>query len=280
MSNTLTTPLDIEGLPDPTVERLRVDQLKVDPTYQRHLDHAWVERKLPLFNRSLLGIITVARRDGADYIVDGQHRQELIRQARHALGIEVDEVTCNVYVGLTPEQEARLFLGLNAARVVSPFDRFRAAIAAKDETATNIVHILDGLELGYSRQRNSKGEINAVVALQKVYGFVRADKHVGPAVLRHTLDTLKRTWGKNMASFDRSLIEGLGLFYLSFMGKVDEDRLIEALQGYPGGPRGIKARARMQREVNNRPLARNVASVIVGAYNKGRSKGSVKDPFT
>ena len=84
------------------------------------------------FNVHLMGTPEVVRRtDGTYWIVDGQHRkfayeQHLLRRASsngHTNGevqqaIAATEMTCKVHLGLSPQQEAELFDGLNDTKVL------------------------------------------------------------------------------------------------------------------------------------------------------------------
>jgi hypothetical protein len=97
---------------EPYIEALPAHLLFADPTYQRDLDTRRAVEMAGTFDRRLLGVLDVSRRDDGRYaILDGQHR--------HATVVAVTplaHVVCNVYEGLTVEDEARLFHELNQKR--------------------------------------------------------------------------------------------------------------------------------------------------------------------
>ena len=74
------------------------------------------------------GTLDVSYRDGRFYIIDGQHRY----YAARANGIE--KLLCIVRVGLTVEDEARIFVELNTSRKPpKPFDIYKANIRNGNE---------------------------------------------------------------------------------------------------------------------------------------------------
>src|SRR4051794_33828172 len=91
----------------------RVGELTVDQRYQRALNARRVKKIANEFDPYSVGMLIVSDRgDGTKVVLDGQTR----RAALVAMGWEDQMVPCYVYVGLSVEEEARIFRTLNQDR--------------------------------------------------------------------------------------------------------------------------------------------------------------------
>src|SRR5213593_2738333 len=113
-----STPVRFGGI----VQTLKLDELIVDPRFQRPIQRSRVERYIKQFDPKLVGLLTVSLRpNGKDVILDGQHRWMTL------VGRNYTEALCEVLTGLSFEQEAAIFHGRNVGRVrLKPGDYFRA----------------------------------------------------------------------------------------------------------------------------------------------------------
>lgn len=179
-------------------KRVPLNELVVDPTYQRVLDVKRVERIADDFNPALLGTLEVSRRNGKCAVFDGQHRLAALKRRG------AKDAPCLIHEGLTVPQEAMLFVNLQTQRkTLTPMDRFKARLAAGDAKAKDILAI--AAEYGYSIQQGGHAkEIGAVSALDRVY-----DR--GGSVLLEKVFLLLLTWQGEPRSTDGALIEGLGI---------------------------------------------------------------------
>ena len=120
---------------------LPVKKLEVDLAYQRDLKKkAVIYRIKTRFSWSKFGAISVSRRkDGSYYILDGQHR------ANAATLIEgLYEIPCLVFVGLSVEQEAETFVGINTDRTaMGAIDRYKARLIYGEPLAMQMHEILE-----------------------------------------------------------------------------------------------------------------------------------------
>lgn len=100
---------------DVYVTTLSVEDIFADYTYQRELDAPRVKRMAAEWNRRLVGIVEVSDRGTFATpryaVVDGQHRWAAARLLDPAPMLVV-----NVHEGLTVDEEAQLFDGLNRNR--------------------------------------------------------------------------------------------------------------------------------------------------------------------
>src|SRR4051812_48374674 len=97
----------------PYVLALRARELFADPAYQRDAQAKRVARMAAEFDQRLVGVLEVSKRPDSRFaILDGQHRHAAVLQVQGADALLV----CQVYEGLTEQDEARLFREINARR--------------------------------------------------------------------------------------------------------------------------------------------------------------------
>lgn len=251
-----------------------IAELKIDPSAQRGLRANWVKAHVNDFDAEQLGYIVVNRRsDGKLYVIDGQHRVALLRE----IGWGDQQIQCECFEGLNQADEAELFLARNDRITVRKYDKFRVAVTAGEEIQNDIDRIVRHQGLTISDQA-SEGHITAVAALEKVYtGSSIASAKEGPAALARTLRAIQRAWGKAASTFHGQIIHGMGLVQLRYNGKLNQDELADKLAPFSGGAPGLLGKAKAIQDMRGRPMPHCVASVIVDAYNKGRSKGRIQD---
>lgn len=246
--------------------------LNVDPEAQRALVPGWVKAHVPKFDVDQLGYIVVNKRsNGKLYIVDGQHRVELMR----AVGWGDQAIHAEMFSGLTQAQEAELFLARNDRRAVSRYAKFRVAVTAGDPMAVDIDRIVRAHGLVVSDQSRD-GHVVAVDALERVYqGGGIASAKDGAAALGKALTVAVQAWGNQPSSVNGRVIHAIGLIFLRYGSTIDDKDLIRKLAPFPGGAPGILGKGRSSQEIRGRPLHHCIASILVDLYNKGRRVGKI-----
>ena len=137
----LKTPTALKGVSYTQME-IPKGKLNVDHTYQRPVNVAWVRSAVNNFSQERLGTLQVAKRaSGELFILDGQQR--------HAASLKVPSIhalPCKVYEGLTEEQEAWIFKGLNENRRPVPcWDKVRAGAICGEPVDVYMVTLFDKL---------------------------------------------------------------------------------------------------------------------------------------
>lgn len=251
-----------------------VSDLNIDPEAQRKLSSAWVKAHVDEFDVDQLGYIVVNRReDDKMYVVDGQHRVELMR----AVGWGDQLIHAEMFSGLSQREEAELFNARNDRRAVRKFDHFRIAATAGDEMACEIYAIVQSVGLSISDQQTD-GSVAAVDKLEKIYnGAGITSVREGKNALSRTLAVIKSAWGNSSAGFNGALLHGIGLVQLRYNGAIDQKALATKLAPIKGGAPGLLGNARALREMSGRPVHHCVASIVVDVYNKGRRTGKLDD---
>ena len=251
-----------------------VSDLNIDPSAQRRLSTQWVKERVDSFDVDQLGYIVVNKRaDGKLYVVDGQHRRELMC----AVGLGDQRVHAEIFEGLTQKEEALLFRARNDRRAVRKFDLFRVSVTAGDARACEISAVVSGLGLVISDQQGD-GCVSAVDALENIYeGGGIASSREGRSALGRTLSTIKESWGTSAAGFNGALLHGIGLVQLRYNGSIDQKAMATKLGPVKGGAPGLLGNARSLREMSGRPVHHCVAAIVVDLYNKGRRAGRIDD---
>lgn len=250
-----------------------IPELKIDQEAQRKLSVPWVKAHAQEFDVDQLGYIVVNRRaDGNLYVVDGQHRVELMR----AVGWGDQKIHAEIFEGLSQPDEAELFNARNDRRAVRLFDKFRISVVARDPEAIGITNIVHRCGLVISDQA-SDGNVVAVAALQRIYrgGRIAGEKE-GAQALFMALTTLRDAFGKIAASFHGELIEAIGLIYLRYGKAVDQKTLVKKLSPISAGAPGLIGKGRSMKEMRGKSLAHNIASIVVSQYNKGARTGKLE----
>lgn len=242
--------------------KLSVLTLTVDPSYQRVLNIPWVRKKAKEFNEALLGVVVVSQRsDGRRLIMDGQQRVGIIKTVMELRGLPDFEIDCLVHVGLTPSEEAEMFLGLNDDKAVQPGDIFRARITAGYPDALDIQRIVNdlGLVIDYRSPSNPLA-VRAISSVQHIYNNSGGDG------LRETLLMARMAWPNEAAGMSGDLILGIGMFIAKHRS-MDPDRLLTTLKKVT--PVRLLQQARADRDIIGGSTGACVAVNIARLYNKG-----------
>ena len=254
--------------------QVNVAELNIDPEAQRKISMVWVKSHIPNFDADQLGYIVVNKRTGGKmYVIDGQHRVELLR----SVGWGDQSVHAEMFTGLNQSQEAALFRSRNDRKAVQPIDTFRIGVTAKDPECLAINDILAKHNMKVSWD-SKVGAVACVAALRKVYrggGITTPDE--GAKALSNTFVILKLAFGDEHANYVGDIVSGMGLVQLRYGKTVVQKFLVEKLAPVSGGVPGIVGKARAMREIRGRPLDHCVAGIIVDIYNKGRRTGKLDD---
>ena len=241
-----------------STEWVRIGDMRVTPSAQRKFIKAHADKIAASFDLEALGYPVVNHRDGAVWIVDGQHRVAALRQI--GFGPE-QHIECEAYHGLTERQEAELFLERAMVKAITPLDRFRIAITAGRATETEILKIVEYLNLKVGA---GQGKIAAVGTLIRLY------TDGGPDALGRTLLILRESYGES--GFGASIIEGVGLVVRRYGTQLPTDRAVKALQAAAGGASGLDQRANAMRKATGNSKGACVAASVVEIINRSRGK--------
>lgn len=251
-----------------TEEELPVGSLTIDHLVQRTvLDTRKVENMVKDFNPEALQRITVSRRKLGDLVVlDGWHRTEAVRRLTDNAGT----IPAKVFTGLTLQEEASLFLKLNATNQPKYMDGFRVRVTRGDEGAVAINDILN--QFGWKVDNyGGDGRLTAIATverIQKLSQKVEAE----PDLVHMVILLSTRSWGHDYHGVTGPILEGMARFLAEYKSQVDVPILIEKLKSFKGGPRGLWGQARQSATLRRIRPAMAVADILVNEYNANRRK--------
>lgn len=255
-------------------ELVPLDRLFIAAEYQRPLT-SFVESVAREYDPALIGCLIVSEREDDRFaVIDGQTRTEAMRRVVAGDAKDPDGqpvpwhgeavAPCLVYIGLTVEDEARLFADLQTKRRgMATYLRFRAALVAKQPEAVAIAGIVRaaGFELDVQEKPDT---VKAIAALEWTY---RRD----PAVLARVMGIIAAAWPDPSIEFRTGgdLIRGIALF-ITREKNVDDNRLMDRLAGVT--PRMLRHRANALQEgsgAGSGGRAAYMADAILGVYMRG-----------
>ena len=189
--------------------------------YNRGINRSWVNEIKREWRDDLEGPAKVSFRDGKYWIIDHQHQI----QAKYELnGCDPNMmVMCEVYTGLTYEQEADLYYRLNtSSRPLSFADKIKGRIEAKDAEALKFRDVIESC--GYIIGGGASTSLNALRAAWVI--FKKDDGEKLTRILRIT----KASWPENPDGVQDQMIKGVSLFLENHGAEYDNARLVKVLR--------------------------------------------------
>jgi hypothetical protein len=219
----------------PSLEFRRVDELAVDPAYQRSIlagpSQTLIRKIAQFWDWGLCQPLTVAKRDdGRLYVVDGQHRLEAAR-----LRGDIFDLPCVVTSYSNAGDEAAAFVALNQQRrPLSGLDLFKAALAAEDESAKAVMAALTDAGLGLAPHTNHTAWKPGMVS--NIQGILECHRVGGDQVLRTSLGILAKAFEGQILQYAGTIFVGLWRLVAHekrIEGGIDADRLAAVLGRHP-----------------------------------------------
>ena len=203
-------------------------EMIVTDDYQRPLSQIWVDKIAGNFAELKANLPKVSFRDRKYYVFDGQHT--IAARIKLNKGKPVD-IRCEVYHGLSHEEEAGLFVSLNSDKKKTTLrDNIKAAYIEQRPDVVEMVKVVEGagFKLAF-RGENEKNFISAVGKVESIY-----KKH-GREGLMWVLELIRDTWDGEKMSLKAEIIGGVGEVYRAYRDDIrfSRDRFIKKLQTVP-----------------------------------------------
>ena len=171
-------------------------------------------------NLSWINPIKVSRRNGTNYVFNGQHTAEIVAAVS---GSRDTPVWCMIYDELDYEQEADIFANqMKNVKPLSPYDVFNGHCQAGNDKELLIKGLVESFNLQVS-SKTGPGLICAVGALESIF-----DKY-GYEMLEKVLGLIIMTWEGEQKSFSANIMNGMARFLYSYQDKVSETVFKEKL---------------------------------------------------
>lgn len=252
-----------EFVPNVHFEKIPIKNLVSNQEYQRNLSQSHVEKAAANFDIFQINPVKVSRRDGINYVFNGQHTIEIVAKVS---GSRETPVWCMVYDELCYEHEADIFANqMKFVKPLSPYEIFIANLEAGNDEQLIIKGMIEsyGLQLGTKKAPNV---ICAVSTLESIY-----TKH-GYHVLNRVLRLLIATWEGDPLSFSANMLNAVAKLIAVYQDRMDDEVFKEKL-----GALSLKSIIRTAKE--RRPGCLGYAETMVIEYNGKRKNPNTRLPM-
>lgn len=181
-------------------EQIPIKNLVSNQEYQRNLSQTHIARAAASFDLYQINPVKVSRRDGINYVFNGQHTIEIVATVS---GSRETPVWCMIYDDLSYEHEADIFA--NQQRFIKPllpYEVFMASLEAGNDDELMIRDLVEsyGLTIG---NKKGPGNICAIATLESIY------KKYGYQTLSRVLRLVIGAWEGDQNSFTANMLNAV-----------------------------------------------------------------------
>lgn len=239
-------------VPNVHFEQIPIKNLVSNQEYQRNLSQHHVENAAAHFDLYQINPVKVSRRDGVNYVFNGQHTIEIVALIS---GSRETPIWCMIYDDLNYEHEADIFANqMKFVRPLKPYEVFMANIEAGNDKQLIIKDLVESYSLSLGQTRNY-GVICAVSTVEGIY------ERFGYHVLDRTLRLCVGAWEGDMNSLSANFLNGVARLVIAFGDSIKDDQFKEKV-GYTS----VKQLSRTAKE--RRPGSLGYAEAMLVAYNR------------
>ena len=249
-------------VPNVHFEKIPIKNLVSNQDYQRNLSQAHIEKTAENFDIFQINPVKVSRRDGINYVFNGQHTIEIVALAS---GSRETPVWCMIYDDLCYAHEADIFANqMKFVKSLLPYEIFMANIEAKNPDQLMIRDLVESYGMKISAKR-APGHICAVSTLEAIY------KKYGYQVLNRVLRLIIATWEGDSNSFSANIMNAVTKLCVVYKDQLNDETFAEKV-----GAVSIKQLTRTARE--RRPGSMGYAEAMILEYN-GKKKSTAGKLF-
>ncbi|HML68314.1 MAG TPA: hypothetical protein PKA81_07950 [Clostridia bacterium] len=239
-------------VPNVHFEQIPIKNLVSNQEYQRNLSQHHVENAAAHFDLYQINPVKVSRRDGVNYVFNGQHTIEIVALIS---GSRETPIWCMIYDDLNYEHEADIFANqMKFVRPLKPYEVFMANIEAGNDKQLIIKDLLESYSLSLGQTRNY-GVICAVSTVEGIF------ERFGYHVLNRTLRLCVGAWEGDMNSLSANFLNGVARLVIAFGDSIKDDLFKEKV-----GNTSVKQLSRTAKE--RRPGSLGYAEAMLVAYNR------------
>ena len=207
-------------LPRVKFEAIPIRELQADQEYQRNLSERHVKKAAADFDIHQINPVKVSRRDGVNYVFNGQHTMEIVAAVS---GTRDTPVWCMVYEDLEYKVEADIFANQQKyVKGLTPYEIFMANIEAGSDKHLLIKALVESYQLEISPLSRANG-IAAVSALEYIYD------RFGNENLSRTIRLDIGAWEGNQQSLGASVLKGISRLVKVYGEDIKDDMFIDKL---------------------------------------------------
>lgn len=201
-------------VPNVHFELIPIKDLVSNQNYQRNLSLGHVKRTVAHFDPYQINPVKVSRRNGINYVFDGQHTIEIVATASES---RETPVWCMVYDDLEYTEEADIFANQKKyVKPLLPYEIFMANVEAGNEKQLLIKGLVESYHLTIGSTK-LPGTICAVSTLENIhdkYGF-----HALERVLRLCIGT----WEGDVNSLSGNMLNGVARLISAYGDEIKDD---------------------------------------------------------
>ncbi len=241
-------------VPNVHFDQIPIKNLVSNQDYQRNLSIRHVQRAAANFDLCQVNPVKVSRRNGINYVFNGQHTIEIIAMVSNS---RETPVWCMIYDDLEYEHEADIFANqMKYVKPLLPYEIFMANIEAGSDKHIIIKDLVESYNLAITPTSSPNG-ICAVATIEKIY-----DKY-GFQTLERVLRLLIGAWEGAPQSFSSNMLNGTARVVNAFGDEINDNIFKEKI-----GQCSVKEIVRNAKD--RRPGSAGFAEALVLAYNKNR----------
>lgn len=158
-------------VPNVHFEQIPIKNLVSNQEYQRNLSTAHIRRTAADFDLCQINPVKVSRRNGTNYVFNGQHTIEIVA----LVSISRDTpVWCMIYDDLDYTQEADIFANQQRyVKPLSPYEIFIANVEAGNDEELLIKAIVESYGMAVSGEKKAGGicAVSTLVYIFQKYGY-------------------------------------------------------------------------------------------------------------
>jgi len=216
-------------------EQIPIKNLVSNQEYQRNLSLSHVRRTVENFDLYQINPVKVSRRDGINYVFNGQHTIEIISTVSSS---RETPVWCMIYDDLDYTLEADIFANQQKyIKPLLPFEIFMANVEAGNDEQLIIKSLVESYGLFISATK-VPGAICAVSSLEFIH------HKFGFHVLDHTLRLCVGTWEGDYNSLSANMLRGIARLIVAFGDTLKDDVFKEKIGKYSSREIGRTAKDR------------------------------------
>ena len=207
-------------VPKVNFEMIPIKNLVSNQDYQRNLSLKHVQKAAANFDLYQINPVKVSRRNGINYVFNGQHTIEIVALVSDS---RETPVWCMVYEDLDYTREADIFANqMRYTKPLSPFEIFMANIEAGSDEQIIIRDLVESYGLAISA-KSGPGNLRAVGTLEYIY------RKYGYQVLERTLSLDIGTWEGSPQSLSANMLKGIAKLIVVYDGELKDETFKEKL---------------------------------------------------
>lgn len=248
-------------VPNVHFEQIPIKNLVSNQEYQRHLSKDHIRKAAEHFDLCQINPVKVSRRQGVNYVFNGQHTIEIVALVS---GSRDTPVWCMVYDDLEYEEEADIFANQQKfVKKLLPYEIFVANIEAGSDEQLIIKALVESFGLRISG--NSRpGCICCIATLESLF------RKYGYDILQRSLRLSVTTWEGDVDSLTGNILRGIAHLIVAYKDNLKDDMFVEKVGRF--SPREI-GRIAKERKAGSM----GYAEAMLNLYNKkSGTKGNLK----